>query len=269
MLSWIKSYRAWRRHRLLERVMIPGELWSSICRDALARYRLDPSELDRLRELASLFLRAKAINGARASKLDDYQRGVIATIACLPILELDLGWYDGWVEVIVYPDSFVTSHQYVDEAGIMHDGPSVREGESWDRGPVILSWEDLRPDRRHPEDATNLVIHEFAHKLDQLNGTANGEPPLHAGMDRQHWAQIFQQAYDDLQAQGERGEDPWIDPYGAESPAEFFAVASEYFFEAPEDLIEFSAALYEQLKLFYRQDPEKRYRMPGTVLSRQ
>jgi Mlc titration factor MtfA (ptsG expression regulator) len=232
-------------------------------RDVLQSYRLSAAELDRLRELSSLFLHFKAVNGAAGSALDDYQRAVIAAIACLPILNLDLDWYDGWVEVIVYPDSFVTRHEFVDEAGVVHLEPSIREGESWDRGPVILSWADLDPARRHPDDPTNLVIHEFAHKLDQLSGPANGEPPLHADMEPARWAGVFQQAYSGLQAAVDRGEEPWIDPYGAESPAEFFSVASEYFFEAPEDLIAFSPALYEQLRLFYRQDPARRYGISG------
>lgn len=257
-MRWLERYRGWRRRRRLERVMMDPLLWSSICDAALRRYQLDAAQLEALRQQSSLFLDTKVVNGARGFVPDDYQRGVIAATACLLILELDLSWYDGWIEVIVYPDAFVTRHEYVDEAGVVHRDPSVREGESWDQGPVILSWADLRPDRRHPEDPTNLVIHEFAHKLDQLNGIANGKPPLHKGMDHRRWTAVLQAAFNRLQHQLERDQEPLIDPYAADSPAEFFAVVSEYFFEAPDDLAEFDTALYEQLRQFYRQDPLRR-----------
>ena len=257
-MSWLGKLRAWRRRRLLERVILADDLWSSVCRDALGHYKLGPDELNRLRDLSSLFLHAKSINGAHGKQLDDFQRAVIAAGACLLILELDLSWFDGWVEVIVYPESFVTRHEFVDESGVVHEDPSVRDGESWDRGPVILSWQDIRPDLRQPGDSYNLVMHEFAHKLDQLNGVANGQPPLHRGMDPATWARIFQQAYDRLNRELEQGREPLIDPYAAEHPAEFFAVASEYFFEQPRRLMDFDPAVYAQLKLFYRQDPATR-----------
>lgn len=249
----------WYRRRLLEKIRLREDLWHAVCRDALARFHLDASELERLRELASLFLHYKTLSAARGSEIDDYQCAVVAAIACLPILELDLGWYDGWVEVIVYPDSFINRQHYTDEAGVVHQHPSLRGGESWDRGPVILSWADLDPTARYSQDPGDLAIHEFAHKLDQLNGSANGEPPLHREMDRALWASSLQQAFDRLQLALDRNEYTPIDPYGAESPAEFFSVTSEYFFTAPAVLYEFSPALYAQLKLFYRQDPLQRF----------
>ncbi len=257
-MSLFDQLRGWRRQRLLEKYRISDELWASVCRDALGHYRFASGELARLREISSLFLHAKAINGARGQALDDYQRAVIAAYASLLVLELDLSWYDGWVEVIVYPESFVTRHEYVDEHGVVHEEPSVRDGESWDRGPVILSWHDLRPDLRQPGDSYNLAVHEFSHKLDQLSGVANGQPPLHKGMDPATWSKVFQQAYDRLNRELDEGREPLIDPYAAEHPAEFFAVCSEYFFEAPQDLVDFDPPLYQQLSLFYRQDPLQR-----------
>ncbi len=257
-MSLIKQLRGWRRQRLLEKHRIAGDLWASVCRDALGHYGFGADELNRLHEISSLFLHAKSVNGAHGLRLDDYQRAVIAAYASLLILELDLSWYDGWVEVIVYPESFVTRHEYVDENGVVHEEPSVRDGESWERGPVILSWHDLRPDLRQPGDGYNLAIHEFSHKLDQLNGAANGQPPLHQGMDPAAWKQVFQQAYDRLNRELDEDRDPLIDPYAAEHPAEFFAVASEYFFEAPQDLVDFDPPLYRQLELFYRQNPLQR-----------
>ncbi len=257
-MSWLGKISDWRRRRLLQRVNLADELWSAIAREVLGHYSLSRDELERLRALTSLFLHAKAINAARGETLDEYQRAAIAASACLLILELDLSWYDGWVEIIVYPESFVARHEYVDESGVVHEAPSVRDGESWERGPVILSWADIRPDLRHPDDAYNLAVHEFSHKLDQLNGAANGQPPLHPGMDPAAWKNVFQQAYDRLNHELEQNREPPIDPYAAEEPAEFFAVASEYFFEQPHTLIAFDPDLYQQLRLFYRQDPASR-----------
>lgn len=134
-------------------------------------------------------------------------------------------------------------------------------GESWLAGPVVLSWADA--EMRGDEHGYNVVIHEFAHKLDMLNGEANGFPPLHAGMDRGAWSRDFSAAYEDCRARLERGEPARIDPYAAESPAEFFAVLSEVFFEIPDAVLAEYPGVYRQLAAFYRQDPAAR--LPGTA----
>jgi Mlc titration factor MtfA (ptsG expression regulator) len=170
------------------------------------------------------------------------------------VLNLGLDYYRGWVEVIVYPDEFVAEYEYVDEAGVAHHIEEPMTGESWERGPVIISWADVQ----EAGYGYNVVIHEFAHKLDMLNGEPNGFPPLHADMQRAAWAEAFTQAYDDFCGRVDTRLDIVMDEYAAESPAEFFAVASETFFEAPAAMKDAYPDVYAQLARFYRQDPAAR-----------
>jgi Mlc titration factor MtfA (ptsG expression regulator) len=169
------------------------------------------------------------------------------------VLNLGYGWYEGWKEIVVYQAEFIHDGEQMDEAGVVHHVRHVRSGESWEGGPMVLSWEDVQWSGLG--EGYNVVIHEFAHKLDMRDGSANGRPPLHSGMDAKAWARDLQTAYDDFCRRVDGGEDTDIDPYAAESPAEFFAVLSEYFFEAPDVLHEGYPAVYAQLQRFYLQDP--------------
>jgi hypothetical protein len=180
-------------------------------------------------------------------------RVCIAVQACMLILNLGLDYYRGWVEVIVYPDEFVAEYEYMDEHGIVHRVEEPMSGESWLAGPVILSWADTQ--LRGDGHGYNVVIHEFAHKLDMLNGDANGFPPLHRGMNAAAWARDFGSAYEDLCARVDAGDDTAIDPYASTAPAEFFAVLTEVFFETPDLLDAEYPAVYRQLRQFYRQHP--------------
>ena len=211
----------------------------------------------RLRERADAFLRAKAIEAAGGAEVGDFEGQLIAVCAAIPILALGVDWYDGWHAVVVYPDEFLARHAFEDEAGVLHEGDRELIGESWDRGPMILSLRDV-VDCASGELIGNVVIHECAHKLDQLNGSVNGFPPLHRGMSPSVWTAAWQQAYDDLVRRVDAGEDTAIDPYAVEEPGEFFAVLSEYFFTEPALVREAYPAVYEQLRLFYRQDPAAR-----------
>jgi MtfA peptidase len=257
-MNWLNRLARWRRQKLLRFHRIPLGLWEQVVEDVLAHYRLNHRELHQLRELASLFLQNKVINGAGGLELDAYMRTVIAAEACLLILYLDLDYYDGWLEIIVYPDSFLVSRERRDESGLVHQQRAVLGGEAWNRGPVILAWEDIRPGVRPHGPDSNVILHEFAHKLDMLNGVANGMPPLHADMDHGDWTRIFSAAYSDLQQRISRHQHTSIDSYGAETPAEFFAVATEQFFESSDRLHDWDPQLYQQLSLFYRQDPLQR-----------
>jgi len=254
----MNRFQRWRKQWLLRRYRIAYRLWDTVVEDALVPYRLDGHELHRLRELASQFLRDKVINGAGGLEVDAYMRTVIAAEACLLILNLGLEFYEGWRETIVYPDSFMVAREGQDDAGVIHQGHAALDGEAWGRGPVILAWEDSRPGAYPHGPGSNVILHEFAHKLDMLNGAANGMPPLHADMDRGAWARIFTRANAELHKQIARHQVTHIDAYGAESPAEFFAVVSEEFFEQPAQLHTWHPELYQQLSLFYRQDPLKR-----------
>jgi Mlc titration factor MtfA (ptsG expression regulator) len=256
-MGWLDR---WRRARVLKRADLDETLWRATLERLAFTRTLSAAERARLKELVVLFLDDKAIHGAGGLAIDDGMRLAIAVQACILILNLDLDYYRGWVEIIVYPDEFIAEYEYVDEDGVAHSVREPMTGESWERGPLVLSWADIQGARA--DAPYNVVVHEFAHKLDMLNGDTNGFPPLHAGMSREEWAAAFSAAYADLCGRADRGEETAIDPYAAESPAEFFAVASEAFIEAPAAVLRHYPDVYRQLALFYRQDPVARAAAP-------
>lgn len=251
-MSW--SFRAWRRRRALRRANLSDTQWQTVLQGLPVLRGLSQTEGMRLRELVILFLHEKSIEAAGDLAINDAIRLEIAAQACLPILNLGLDYYRGWVTVIVYPGAFWARHDYVDHSGVVHSEHSPRLGEAWERGPVILSWEDVIASAAAAEEG-NIVIHELAHKLDMLSGEANGLPPLHPPMRLPVWSRVFTAAYEDLCRQLEQGLETMIDPYAAEDPAEFFAVVSEAFFTAPAVLRLCYPEVYGQLRDFYRQDP--------------
>lgn len=203
--------------------------------------------------MSQRFLREKQFSGAGGLALDDAMLVHIAAQACLPILELGLSAYRDWVGVIVYPAEFVIPRQIVDENGIVHEYDDTVSGEAWEGGPVLLSWQDSQM-----EDARyNVIIHEFAHKLDMLNGEVDGIPALHSGLRETDWEATLMACYADCCARLDRGETLPLDPYAGEDPGEFFAVSSETFFADSASL----AALYPDwhalLCRYYRQNPAR------------
>ena len=242
---------AWWRQRRADRLEIPGALWDQVESGLPFIGHLAPDERARLRQLARELIAEKQWSGARELQLTPRIQVTIALQACLPILHLGLAWYAGWVGIVVYPGDFVIPRQIVDADGVVHEYDEDVLGEAWYGGPVLISWFD------HPGDARgiNVVIHEFAHKLDMKSGGADGWPPMHAGMSRQRWSEVMNTAFRDFRRRVDRGEDTALDAYGAELPTEFFAVASEAFFEAPDLLKREYPDVFEQFKLFYRQDP--------------
>lgn len=250
------SFRGWRRQRVLRRTKMPARLWQRVLIDLPVLHGLDHKECDRLRDLVILFLHEKSIEAAGDLELDETVRLSIAAQACLPILNLGLDYYRNWVTVVVYPGAFLAHHEYLDDAGVVHSVRRPLVGESWEQGPVILSWEDVV--ENPAAGAGNVVIHEIAHKLDMLTGDANGLPPLHWGMRVEAWSGVFTAAYEDLGRRIDQGMETTIDPYAAEDPAEFFAVISEVFFVTPNVLHATYPAVYSQLREFYRQDPYSR-----------
>jgi len=257
-MAW---FERWRRQRILRQGPLDEPRW----RRAVERYPfvrvLPQHDLARLRDLVVLFLHQKSISGAGGLEIDEDICLAIAVQACILILNLDLSCYDGWEEVIVYPDQFVAEYEAVDEAGVAHVVREAISGEAWERGPVILSWADM--DAAGQGRRYNVVIHEFAHKLDMLNGDANGFPPLHAGMSREGWVRDFSSAYEDFCARIDRDEPTVVDSYAAENPGEFFAVLSEALFEVPLELNAAYPAVYRQLCAYYRQDPLELRHVPA------
>jgi MtfA peptidase len=262
---WDK-FRSWRRRRVLATHALPDELWDKAVGmlPFLAHYRDD--EMQALRDRAVLFLQDKAIVGAQDFTVTPLMRVVIAIQACVLVLHLDPDAYSGWSSVVVYPDEFRPRIEYADEAGVVHVRDHEIAGEAWEGGPVLLSWADVERSRDFAAAGMNLVIHEFAHKLDMRNGAADGMPALRPGMSGGAWQRVSAAAYADFvtrveawEAAGEPDESaPLIDPYAADAPEEFFAVCSEVFFAAPEVLREAYPEYHAQLAAFYGQDPAAR-----------
>jgi Mlc titration factor MtfA (ptsG expression regulator) len=244
-----------KRKRILRDALLADALWQQTRANHPILARLQPDELARLRELTTLFMHEKLFEPVRGLALDDAMRAMIAVQACLPILHLGLDWYDDWRTVVVYPGQFVRRRELFDNSGVMHEWREVLGGESWERGPVILSWADV--DASGLGEGYNVVIHEMAHKLDMRNGDADGFPPLHRTMKPRAWTDAFTFAYQDLSRRVDGHDFAPIDAYATESPAEFFAVVSEYFFELPQLLADTYPEVYRQLAAFYRQDPLK------------
>ena len=245
---------------MLRRYPVSYDVWKRVIDQAGFLHALSAVERAALRELATLFLYEKSLSGAHGLQVTEDMAVTIAAQAALPVLELGLDYYAGWVEIILYPGAFQVSHESVDENGLVFSEARNLSGEAWLRGPVILSWEDVRHDLESPRPGHNVVIHEFSHKLDMLNGRANGMPPLHPDMEIGQWTQVLSRAFDILQQQVLDQHPTRINAYAATAPAEYFAVVSEYFFTAPGVLLEHCPDVYLQLTRFYRQDPVSRWR---------
>jgi Mlc titration factor MtfA (ptsG expression regulator) len=249
----------WWTSRVLERerARVDAAEWERVWQSLPLLGDLTEEETARLADLALLFLRDKRIDPAQGLVLTESMRIAIALQACLPILELGLDWLGGWYAVILYPEEFVPEREVVGEDGVVWTEREAKSGEAWEQGPIILSWADVAAGMER--DGYNVVIHEVAHKLDMRDGAPNGCPPLHAGMSQNAWAAAFSAAYADLCRRADAGEETPLDPYATESPAEFFAVLSEAFFECP-DLVQVEYPdVYTQLAGFYRQDPLARW----------
>ena len=251
----IRQLSQWWRLRQASRLDIPDPLWDEVEATLPFLGHLTPEERARLRQLAREFIAEKQWSGAQGLHLTPRIQLAIALQACLPILHLGLDWYAGWVGIVVYPGDFVIPRQMIDEDGVVHEYDDDVMGEAWFGGPVLISWFE------QPEDAEgiNVVIHEFTHKLDMKSGAANGVPPMHEGMSRQRWIDVMSSALEDFRQRVDSGEDTPLDPYAAELPTEFFAVASEAFFQESVILKNEYPEVHEQLTLFYRQDPAFRW----------
>ena len=243
----------WLNRRIIQRSTLTSLQWDAAFSSLPLLQGLTPDEKHTLQELAVLFLHHKVFEGAHDLEVTSDMKLIIALQACLPILKLGWGGYDQWVTVIVYPAGFAPQRIVRDEYGVEHHVQDNLSGEAWYRGPVVLSWDDT--EHAGVIDGYNLVIHEFAHKLDMQNGDANGFPPLHKGMDSKAWSEALGAGFEDLQHKCSTGKDIGIDCYAASSPAEYFAVLSEVFFERPEVIQQQYPAVYDQLRQYYRQDP--------------
>ncbi|TFZ04663.1 zinc-dependent peptidase [Ramlibacter rhizophilus] len=224
----------WLRRRLPP-PQIPESLWRGVLRDYPFLAARSPAERERLREMSARFLQDKEFNGVHGLEITDETALAIAAQAVLPVLHLGLSWYDDFVGIVVHPGEALARRTATDEAGVVHQYDEVLAGEAMDRGPVMLSWSDVKAGGRLAHEGYNLVIHEFAHKLDLRDGAADGCPPLRSAHGRQAWLTVLREDYDRFREQvvmAERfgAEAPWLNAYGATDHGEFFAVACEAYF---------------------------------------
>lgn len=251
LFSWLRN----RRRRQLLATPFP-DAWQHALQDRLGHYALiaEPARA-RLRDIVRILIEEKDWEGCRGLELTDPMRVVIAGSAAILILGLDNFFFDNVQTILVYPNAFVVKQERGLGGGATVEEESDRLGEAHYRGPVILSWEETQENALEPGYGQNLVFHEFAHQLDMLNGSADGTPVLPSADLAARWARIMNDEYRQLQRAERRGRHTLLDPYGATDPAEFFAVATECFFDAPRGMHSEYPDLYELFRDYYRQDP--------------
>jgi MtfA peptidase len=229
--------------------------WIQLLERNVALYALLPENLrTELHGRINIFLDEKEFLGCAGLEISDEIRITIAGNACLLLLKRDKHCFPGFTSILVYPDTYVSKE--VEYDGLVEiNKDNVRAGESWHRGPIVLSWADVLRGTLNHSEGHNVVLHEFAHKLDEANEFMNGLPVLRDSSHYAEWAQVLSKEYESLLIRVDRGSNTVIDEYGAVSPAEFFAVATETFFEKPTQMKEKLPDLYRQLKRFYNLDP--------------
>lgn len=272
MFRWLAGRGATLRDTAVQQARIEDAAWRGACAALPFLAGLSAEENASLKTRTAWLLASKSFSGAHGMEVTDDIMLSIAIQAALPILQLDPAWYEGWIEIIVYPGGFMIPRRDQEDSGVVHEYLQEASGEAWEGGPVILSWEDAGPG---PVLRDNVVIHEFAHKLDLRSGGTEGMPSLvGTGMTPAVWQQTLQEALDTFEEAVLRVEAaippdmdpesddaaPWyaslpMDPYAATDEAEFFAVSSEVFFVDPAPLADWFPDWYALLSTFYRQDP--------------
>jgi MtfA peptidase len=245
-----------RRKRLLA-IPFPAA-WLEIIERNVRFYACLP-DVDRqeLRGLVQIFVAEKTFEGCGGLELTDEIKVTIAAQACLLLLHRQTDIYPRLVTILVYPSAYLARAVKPIGGPMVLEGESARLGESWTSGVVVLSWNDVKAGASDIHDGQNLVLHEFAHQLDREDGAINGTPLLEQKSQYLAWARVLSAEYERLQRDSWAGRSTVLDDYGATDPAEFFAVATECFFEKPRVLKKRHPALYEELKTFYRQDPAR------------
>jgi len=244
-----------RRRARLRAQLFPTE-WLEILRRNVPYYdRLVPADQEELRRTIQVFLGEKNFECCGGLQITDEIRVTIAAYACILLLHRQHGFYPQLQTVLVYPDAYTVEVTRPGPANMVVEALEERAGESWQRGAVVVSWNHALRRPGDPHGGHNVILHEFAHQLDQEDGAVDGAPALGKASVYAAWAKVLGQEYQDLLAAAEAGRPTLIDQYGASNPAEFFAVVTECFFEQPRQLKRLHPELYEELKSFYRQDP--------------
>ena len=255
VLAWIVRTRLkLARRRQLRKKSFPNAFIETLQRN-VRLYALIPEDLKvQLHGHMNVFLAEKKFIGCAGLEVTDEMKLTIAAQACLLMLNRDTSYFPGFQSILIYPDSFRATEVTYDGDIEIHE-ESVRAGESWHRGPVVLSWNDVLRGASRAGDGYNVVLHEFAHKLDEENDSTDGLPILEEQGHYQEWARVLGREYRLLESRVARGDNGVLDEYALTSPPEFFAVATESFFEMPQKMKDQLPELYRQLKKFYRLDP--------------
>ena len=258
LAAWFMSgpSRTARRRRRLRAQPFPAT-WREILRRRVPFIARMPADLQlQLKRHMQVFLGEKRFVGCAGQEITDEVRVTVAAQACLLLLNRRTDYFADLREILVYPAAFAVERAHTDRHGLVQEGRQVMSGESWGRGQVVLSWEDVLAGAETPDDGRNVVLHEFAHQLDQETGYANGAPRL---LDRLHyarWSRVLGEEYARLRQEALSGATPSVlSTYGATSPAEFFACATEVFLERPHALAAAHPQLYAEFAGFYRVDP--------------
>jgi hypothetical protein len=217
--------------------------------------QLPEADQDELRRHILVFMAEKRFEGCGGLRMTDQIRVTIAAHACVLLLHRKTDYYPGLKSILVYPRAYVAANTRHLGDGIVLETDDVRLGESWHRGSVVLSWDDVRRSAADIRDGQNVVFHEFAHQLDSSGGRGDSTPVLRDRSSFIAWARALGEDFENFKRDIEQDRAELLDEYGATDPAEFFAVATECFFEKPKDLQQVYPRLYDELKRFYQQDP--------------
>ena len=252
--SWLKQ----RRRRKILAGPFPAE-WLEILRRNVRHYHLlTEAEQAKLRHDMRIFIAEKNWEGCGGLEMSDEIRVTVAAQACLLVLAVEHDFYPTLQSILVYPAGYEAPSQSVTAGGLVIEGASQRLGEAWYRGPVVLAWDAAYEGGRNPSDGQNVVFHEFAHQLDMLDRSIDGTPPLGSREQYERWQAVMSAEYRRLVEASDRGQATLLDHYGATDPAEFFAVATECFFERPVAMRQQHPPMYEVMREYYGQDTAKR-----------
>lgn len=245
-----------RREKLVSKKF--DEKWLLILKDNMPVYQHLPPPLQKqLQGLINIFIDEKYFEGFEGIEITDDIKVTIAGQACLLLLNRKTSLYKKLHSIYIYPTAYVSQVETFTPEGIGKTERSVRAGESWQGGTVVLSWDDVQRGAYGYQDGSNVTLHEFAHQLDQADGVSDGAPILTKPSQYISWAKILGEEYKILRHKDERGKKTFLDKYGATKPAEFFAVATEFYFEKPNKFYKKHPELYEQLQDFYKVDPRE------------
>ena len=243
----------WRKKRASR--PFPDQWLAALERNVPLYARLPECDREELKRHILVFLAEKRFEGCGGLEMTDEIRLTIAAHACMLLLHRKTDYYPGLKSILVYPSAYVAPGARHFVGGIVLEGQDVRLGESWHHGSVVLSWDDVRRSAGDVQDGQNVVFHEFAHQLDSSGGRGDSTPVLQDHSSFIAWARTLRRDYERFRRAVQYRRPEVLDEYGATNPAEFFAVATECFFERPRDLRQVHPGLYEELRRFYQQDP--------------